>query len=182
MTPNPERGSQRMIATRRQTMGAVVCAFLALIQRDGVAASVEPPAPPKVGSMLRLVDLPLIEGGILPASSLDGKVAVIYWWASWCPFCAEMTPSIQKLWQSQRERGLTVVGISIDKTADAAREYRRRRGYDFPSAILDATLARALPKPRAVPTLWARDRQGRIVVAETGQMFPEDIEELSRLI
>ncbi len=87
---------------------------------------------PALGSTLRLPDLPLLEGGEFKAASAQGKVVVVYWWASWCPFCALVTPHLQKLWQAQRSRGLVVLGLSIDQDLAAARAYRAKRGYDFP--------------------------------------------------
>ncbi|MCG2592148.1 TlpA family protein disulfide reductase [Ramlibacter sp. XY19] len=155
-------------------------------RRNWIAAAASLPwawraaAAPAVGSKLALPDLPLIEGGQFRASQAEGLVTVVYWWASWCPFCAEMSPSIEKLWQSQRDRGLTVLGIAIDKTVEPAREYRRRKGYTFPSAWVASDTARVLPQVRKVPMLWVRGRDGRVVMAETGQLFPEDIEQIAR--
>jgi peroxiredoxin len=135
-----------------------------------------------VGSKLALVDLPLIEGGTFRAADADSLVTVVYWWASWCPFCAEMSPSVEKLWQTQRDRGLTVLGISIDQTVEPAREYRRRKGYTFPSAWQASDTGRVLPRARKVPMLWVRDRAGRVVMAETGQLFAEDVEQIARFL
>lgn len=140
------------------------------------AAEVSP-----VGSPLRLADLPLLEGGQFKAADAEGKVVVVYWWASWCPFCAEMSPHIEKLWLAQRARGLTVLGISIDTKLDAALEYRRRKGYTFPSAHVSAA-DKVIPKPKGLPVTWVRDRGGRLAMAEAGQLFPEDIEQIARFL
>lgn len=116
------------------------------------------------------------------ASEVQGRVVVIYWWASWCPFCAEMTPDVEKLWRGYRNRGLTVLGISIDNRIEAPRAYRRKRGYTFPTAMYDAKVERYLPKPNTIPVTWVRDRKGRVVSAVTGQMFPEDVAEIARFL
>jgi thiol-disulfide isomerase/thioredoxin len=139
-------------------------------------------AVPAPGRRLALPDLPLIEGGVFRAAQAEGQVVVVYWWASWCPFCAEMSPSIEKLWRTQRDRGLTVLGISIDRTLDAPREYRRRRGYTFPSAWYTVQVEPVLPNPGTVPVLWVRDRAGRLALSEKGQLFPEDVEQLARFL
>jgi thiol-disulfide isomerase/thioredoxin len=168
----------RRRSTRRSIVGAllgVTCGVAATAVRPSTAA-------PAVGKKLPLVDLPLIEGGLFRAASADGMVVVIYWWASWCPFCAEMSPSIERLWRSHRDRGLTVLGISIDKAVEAPKEHRRRRNYTFPSAMYTPELERVLPKPRNVPVVWVRDRADRLVMVETGQMFPEDVEQIARFL
>lgn len=137
---------------------------------------------PALGSTLRLPDLPLLEGGEFKAASAQGKVVVVYWWASWCPFCAQVTPHLQKLWQAQRERGLVVLGLSVDQDAAAARAYRARRGYDFPSGWVTPAIEAVLPKPQGLPVTVVRGRDGRVMAAETGQLFPEDVEAFARFL
>lgn len=137
---------------------------------------------PALGSKLALMDLPLIEGGKFLTSEASGKVVVVYWWASWCPFCAEMSPHIEKLWRSQRERGLTVLGISIDTSIDAPRDYRRRKGYTFPSTMYAPEIESTIHKPKGIPVLWVRDKAGKVVMAEQGQLFPEDVEQIARFL
>lgn len=137
---------------------------------------------PAIGAALTLPDIPLLEGGDFRASDAQGHVVVVYWWASWCPFCAQVTPSMQKLWHTQRERGLRVLGLSIDKDAGAAKAYRARRGYDFPSGWVSPEVERQLPKPQGLPVTLVRGRDGKVVAAEVGQLFPEDVEQLARFL
>lgn len=166
------------MTTRRRITGTLLLAPAAL----AAAGLARAQAGPRVGSALKLVDLPLLEGGSFQAAKAEGQVVVLYWWASWCPFCAEMSPSIEALWRSQRARGLTVLGLSIDKRAEPALEQRRRKGYTFPSAHYGAHLEKALPYPGKVPALWVRDRKGVVVMTELGQMFPEDVEQIARFV
>lgn len=135
-----------------------------------------------VGSPLPLIDLPLLEGGTFRAAEAEGRVTVLYWWASWCPFCAEMSPHVEQLWRTHKDRGLSVLGIAMDKTVEPAREHRRRKGYTFPSAWHASDVDGALPRVRTVPVLWVRDRTGRVAMAETGQLFPEDIAQIARFL
>jgi thiol-disulfide isomerase/thioredoxin len=137
---------------------------------------------PALGSALRLPDLPLLEGGDFKAATAQGQVVVVYWWASWCPFCAQVTPHIQKLWQSHRDRGLQVLGLSIDQDLNAAKAYRARRSYDFPSGAVTPAVEAVLPKPQGLPVTVVRGRDGRVVAAETGQLFPEDVEAFARFL
>lgn len=147
------------------------------------AAKERAPALPRVGAAFPLVDVPLIEGGTFRASEAQGQVVVIYWWASWCPFCALQSPHIQKLWDAQRARGLKVLGISIDRRIEDARRYLTQKGYTFPSGFSSPAIEPALRKPGdGLPVTCVRGRDGRIVLAESGQMFPEDVEEIARFV
>lgn len=137
---------------------------------------------PALGAALRLPDVPLLEGGEFKAAAAQGQVVVVYWWASWCPFCAQVTPHIQKLWHAHRDRGLQVLGLSIDQDLAAAKAYRARRNYDFPSGWVTPAVEAILPKPQGLPVTVVRGRDGRVAAAETGQLFPEDVEALARFL
>ena len=166
---------------RRDTLRALVAAPFALLPSLAACGKDARAAPP-VGTHLVLPDLPLIDGGTFRAAEARGKVVAIYWWASWCPFCAEMSPHVEKLWIAQRERGLTVLGISTDRTIDAARTYRHKRGLTFPSTWFEPRMEPYLPKPKSIPVTWVRGRNGRIAMTETGQMFPEDVAGIARFL
>ena len=54
------------------------------------------------------------------AASLDAykdKLVVLNFWATWCQPCDVEMPTLEALWQKYRERGLVVVGISVDRGA-----------------------------------------------------------------
>jgi len=159
------------------------CAALGLgLGARGALASEKLKGVPAIGSPLRLPDMPLLDGGAFQASQAQGRVVVVYWWASWCPFCAQVTPSIQKLWRAQRERGLMVLGLSTDRAPAAAKAYLAKRGYDFPCGWVSPAVEAVLPKPEGLPVTLVRGRDGRVAAAETGQLFPEDVELLARFL
>jgi hypothetical protein len=87
---------------------------------------------------------------------------------------------VDKLWQAQRHRGLAMLTLAIDRRADDARAYLQRRGYAWPTAWVSPALQRRLPKPKGLPVTVMRGRDGRVLQAEGGQLFPEDVEALAR--
>jgi peroxiredoxin len=52
-------------------------------------------------------------------SDLRGKVVVLNFWASWCPPCIEETPSLVQMQQRLKDRGVTVLSVSIDQEESA---------------------------------------------------------------
>jgi thiol-disulfide isomerase/thioredoxin len=134
---------------------------------------------PKVGTRLELPEVPLLDGSTFRPAQVQGQVLVIYWWASWCPFCAVQSPLMDKLWREQRGRGLKMLALSIDRKPEDASAYLARRGYQFPSGHVTPAVAQALPKPRGLPVTLVRGRDGKVLLAEAGQMFPEDVEAIA---
>lgn len=138
---------------------------------------------PAIGAPLPLLDVPLINGGTFRASEAGGHVVVVYWWASWCPFCAIQNPCMQELWDAQRPRGLKMLAISIDRRIEDPRRYMTQKGYTFPSGIMSPEIEAVLAKPgEGLPVTCVRGRDGRVLFAEMRQMFPEDVEGLARFL
>lgn len=153
----------------------------------GDAASQEAKARPlpAVGTALALPTIERLDGTKFEPRDAEGRVLVLYWWASWCPFCAETTPHLEALWRAQRNQrgqGLQMLALSIDKEPKAARDYLARRGYTLPAAWVTPAVHAALPKPRGLPVLLVRGRDGRVLQAEAGQLFPEDVQALTRYL
>jgi hypothetical protein len=146
------------------------------------AAEARAPGLPKVGAPLALADVVLLDGSRFTPASADGKLLVLYWWASWCPFCAVQSPYVEALWQAQRARGLSVLALSIDRDAKTALNYIRQKNYSFPAGMLTPEVARTMPKPKGLPVTVVRGRDGRVVLAEAGEMFPEDIEGIAKFL
>ena len=138
--------------------------------------------PPPVGTRLALPPLALLDGRLLKPKDLEGQVVVLYWWASWCPFCALQSPMIDRLDRAHRARGLRVVGLSVDRRPQDAAAYMARHGYAFASAWVTADVERALPKPKGLPVTVVLGRDGRVVMAEAGQLFEEDVEAIARFL
>jgi thiol-disulfide isomerase/thioredoxin len=117
----------------------------------------------------------LLGGGAFSAAQAEGRVLVLYWWASWCPFCALVSPEMDKLWRAQAPRGLQLLGLSIDRRPEDATAYLQRRGYGFPNLFMTPALQRAFPKPKGLPVTVVRGKRGEVLMAEAGQLFPEDV-------
>jgi thiol-disulfide isomerase/thioredoxin len=137
---------------------------------------------PPLGSRLNLPPVALFDGSeFLPAQAV-GKVLVIYWWASWCPFCAQQSPHMEALWRAQRDRGLRMLALSIDRTREAAVGYLQKKGYTFPAGLVTPEIVKSLPKPKGLPVTLVLGRDGRVLMAEAGQLFPEDVEEIAEFV
>ncbi|MBX3635241.1 MAG: TlpA family protein disulfide reductase [Rubrivivax sp.] len=171
---------------RRALRLAVAGAGLALAggahaQTPPASEAQAPPVPP-LGSRLQVPELTLLDGRPWRQADAAGRVLVLYWWASWCPFCAVQSPLMDKLWREHAARGLAFVGLSIDRKPEDAVAYLQRRGYAFPSAWVTPAVQRALPKPKGLPVTVVLGRDGRVAMSEAGQLFPEDIEGIAQFL
>jgi thiol-disulfide isomerase/thioredoxin len=140
------------------------------------------PPLPVVGTYLPLPSLTFFDGTTYNAELAKGRVTLVYWWSSTCPFCALQSPEMEKLWQAHKGQGFDMLALSVDRKLQDATAYFQRKGYSFPSAWVTPDIQRVIPKPRGLPVTLVRGRDGKVLQAERGQMFPEDIEQLARWI
>ena len=175
---------EQAMVNRRSVIGLAAGRTIALgLAPLGLAAmAAEPGAPlPPLGSTLAAPSLTLLDGSVWGPEQSRGKVLVLYWWASWCPFCAEQSPHIDALWRAHRSQGLELLGLSIDKQPAAASAHLKAKGYGFPAAMA-TQVAAVWPKPRGLPVVVVRGRDGKVVYAESGSLFPEDVQGLKKFL
>jgi len=62
-----------------------------------------------------------------------GRVVLINIWATWCKPCVVEMPSIERLYQTYRDKGLSVVAVSVDDPgmAPQIRSFAERYGLTF---------------------------------------------------
>ena len=61
----------------------------------------------------------------------SGKVVVLNFWATWCPPCVEELPTLVELQQRFKEKGVTVIGVSVDVDADTYHRFLKDHKIDF---------------------------------------------------
>ena len=73
-----------------------------------------------------------LDGNPISLADLKGKAVWINFFASWCPPCQSETPVLRDIADRYRDRGLQVVGISVQETsADDVRAYAERYQLDY---------------------------------------------------
>lgn len=108
-------------------------------------------------------------GDSIAMADLRGEVVLVNFWATWCGPCRVEMPGFQDVFESRRERGFTIIGISQDVgTPDLVRRFVRDHGIDYPIVAGTPELERAFGGVRALPTSFLVGRDGRIRHVVTG--------------
>lgn len=68
----------------------------------------------RVGEAVPEIELPNTKDSLTKLSSLQGKVVLIDFWASWCAPCRAANPFVQKLYSKYKDKGFEVFAVSLD--------------------------------------------------------------------
>jgi thiol-disulfide isomerase/thioredoxin len=128
------------------------------------------PAPPWA------VTLP--DGRTLTSDALKGKVVLVNFWATWCPYCRKEKPVIDRFWKDHRNRGFEVISISIDDTPEQVAAWMQDKDYAFMAAPTNASVAAAFGNVTSVPTSFIVDTDGQIRHKIAGQVHYPRLEKL----
>ncbi len=138
---------------------------------------IEKPAP--------LFALSLFDGEPLSLDGLRGKVVVVNFWASWCfPACYEEAPVLEGAWRTYKDRDVVVVGVNVQDTEKAAREFMERFQFTFPNGPDPGGKISIDYGVYGIPETFVLDKEGRIahkhVGAVTADVLSAQIEGLLR--
>lgn len=102
------------------------------------------------------------DGENVSLSDYRGKVVILHFWATWCPYCKRLQPGLDALYQEYQEQGLALLGISFNEDDDARpQQALNKRGHNFKTLVKGGRVA-ALYEVRGTPTTFFIDRQGRL--------------------
>ncbi len=76
--------------------------------------------------------LPDINGRPYRIEGMRGHVVVVNFWWTGCPSCLAEMPSLERLWQSLRDKGVIVLAIHMGGRPEVVRRYIERMGVSFP--------------------------------------------------
>lgn len=116
------------------------------------------------------VEIHLLDGRTVRLHELRGKVVVVNFWATWCPYCRHEMPAMAVFYRDYRQRGFELLALSEDQDAAEVARFMAREAYPFPAALADASTGTAFGAVSRLPTSFVIDRQGRLRYRISGQL------------
>lgn len=151
------------------TLRAVVFDASSLPRAQKTPASRSAPASAQRPLTLPTFGAARLDGGTASSTELAGRWTLVNVWATWCEPCRMELPALNRIAQAYGARGLSVVGLSVDreKTDAEIEAFARHRGVSFPiwrdreeraATLLGVTvLPKTLLIDPAGKVVWSRD-------------------------
>ena len=123
---------------------------------------------PLIGQTAPDFRLMLLDGGTLSLADLRGEVAVVNFWASWCPSCKDEMPDLQSTWETYADKGVTFVGIAYQDEEPAVRTELANYGTTYPVGLDTGDRIALDYGITGIPETFIIDQEGRIAFARIG--------------
>jgi cytochrome c biogenesis protein CcmG/thiol:disulfide interchange protein DsbE len=153
------------------SVALIACSVLAA----AVSADVKPVGTRKVAPPFKLKDT---KGVSVKLADFKGRVVLLNFWATWCGPCKEEIPWFIEFQKTYKDKGLDVVGISVDEKGwKVVRPYLADQGKDINYTILmdDEHLSEVFAVETMPKTLMI-DRDGKVAAIHNGRVDREGVE------
>lgn len=122
--------------------------------------------------------------GKLDSATLQGKVVLVNFWATWCPPCRKELPALMKLQEKYRDKGFAVVGVSMDEGgASSVGKFLAKQKITYPVILGDSELTRGFGGVIGVPATFLVDRKGELAIRFDGFASEDELqEEIEKLL
>lgn len=135
----------------------------------------------EVGDLAPDFQLTQLDGSKLSLEDLRGQPAVLVFWASWCQFCREEAPNVNKLAEEFAARGVRVFGVNVRESQVRTESGIKDFGIRY-SVVRDADGKTARDyNVEGIPTVLFLDREGKVQYAGNG-VPPDYSQQLETLV
>jgi peroxiredoxin len=123
-----------------------------------------------------------LQGNEISLSDYKGQVVLLNFWATWCGPCKIEMPWFVEFQRQYKDKGFTVLAVSLDDDIDPVAPFAEKYGLNFPVVWGNDETADKFGGIAALPTTLIIDREGNIVGSHTGlvskSVYVEQIESL----
>ncbi|NNK74449.1 MAG: AhpC/TSA family protein [Maribacter sp.] len=119
-----------------------------------------------IGAIAPNFSAPTPTGEILALNDIKGKATLIDFWAAWCRPCRAENPNVLRVYNKYHDKGLNIIGVSLDKTAEAWKKAIKDDGLTWHQVSNTAYFNDAIAKMYnvdAIPAAFLLDENGVIV-------------------
>ncbi len=149
-----------------------------------VAGTLEPPVV-NAGDTAPKFSVVTEGGKTITPSNFGGKLLVLNFWASWCAPCVAETPSLNRFAQIFADKGVVVLGVSMDRNEKLYKEFLAQHQISFetsrdPDANISSSYGTFL-----FPDSYIIDPSGKVVekiINAQNWMDPQFLDHIQKML
>lgn len=117
-----------------------------------------------------------LDGNTISLSEMEGEVVFLNFWATWCTPCKKEIPFFNEAFQTHKDSGLKIIGISIDRSEKIVKKFLAKRELVYPVAMGTQKFLNDYGIARVVPVTVIIDKKGKLRHKVIGDLEREEIE------
>ena len=121
--------------------------------------------------------LPDSKGAPVRLSGYKGRVVLLDFWATWCGGCKVEIPWYMEFQNKYRDRGLIVIGVSMDEDGwKCVQPFLAKHKLNYSVVIGSREVARLYGGVTSLPMTLLIDRDGKVAVSHVGMVDKDAFE------
>src|SRR4051812_39274143 len=100
--------------------------------------------------------------------SIKGKVVLLEFWTTWCGYCDEELPFVERLNDEFGNKGLIVLAINVGESKKTVKKYLEQHPRKTRIVLMDDTNLAAMFAAKSYPIYVVIDREGNIAGKQNG--------------
>ena len=149
------------------------CSILAVVAVCAFAASDDGEPAPRFHAKT-------LTGETFTNESVKGKVVLLQFWTTWCPYCRGEQPLVDDIQHEFAEKGLIVLAIDVGESKKTVRKYLAEHPRACPIVLNEDTNLAAMYAAKAFPIYVVIDRDGDIAGTQHGAAGERGLRRLLR--
>jgi cytochrome c biogenesis protein CcmG, thiol:disulfide interchange protein DsbE len=144
-----------------------------------------PPVPPAAGAALKSGDAfpktALADRAGMPVTLPDdvkGKVVLIHFWATWCPFCIKEIRALETIYGMYRDKGLVPFSVNVGEDNQTVASFLKSETVSYPILMDRNSEAARQVGVTGLPTTFICGRDGVIRFKIIGEINKGGLERL----
>ncbi len=121
------------------------------------------------------------EGKAVNLSAYKGKVVLVNFWATWCPYCVKEMPALNALYGKAGGKNFEIISINIQENPENVKAFMAKNGIKHTVVIDPSGETAQAYKVVGIPTNVLVDKTGKVVFNQNE--LPSDLEKtISELV
>ena len=114
--------------------------------------------------------LELMDGHVLELASLENKVVLVDFWASWCAPCRQEAPVLKQVYQEYSDQPVEFVGVDIWDRREDAYQFVEDFEVPYPNGVDESGEIAIDYGVRGIPEKFFIGKDGRVLRKFVGPM------------
>jgi peroxiredoxin len=109
-----------------------------------------------------------LDGEKYTSDSLKGKVVLIQFWATWCPYCKKDEPALETVTKEFEKAGLVVLAVDMGEPRRKVKKYVEASPRPWKIVLAEDTTLAAICEAKGYPLYVLIDREGTVAGTQHG--------------